>query len=128
MQTARTISRYILSLFFIVAGIGHFIIPDFYLRMMPNYIPFPLSMVYLSGLGEIVLGLFGLLPGFFAIAKFGMIALLIAVFPANIQMALHPELFPELEPSILLFRLPFQLVFIAWVLFSFHQIKRNADI
>ncbi len=117
----KTIFRFLLGVFFVLAGLGHFYSPNFYLRMMPPYIPFPLEMVYLSGFFEITLGLAVFISRFRRLAGLGLILLLIAVFPANLHMAFHPELFPEISKTILYGRLPFQLIFILsvyWVTLS----------
>jgi uncharacterized membrane protein len=108
----------LLAIFFVLAGANHFINAGFYLQMMPPYLPWHLFLVYLSGIGEIVLGIMVLIPGLTSIAGWGLIALLIAVFPANIHMALHPDLFPNISPVALWIRLPFQAVFIAWAYWS----------
>lgn len=106
--------RVVFALFFVGAGVNHFIRTGFYLRMMPPYVPFPLAMVQISGVAEIVLGLMLLIPGIAPVAAWGLIALLVAVFPANLQMALHPGTFPEFSPITLWWRLPLQVVMIAW--------------
>jgi len=108
----------LLAGFFVLAGINHFVMPEFYLRMMPPYLPWPMLLIYLSGLAEILLGLMVLFPRTRRSAGIGLILLLIAVFPANIQMALHPETFPELNPWGLWLRLPFQVLFVLWVYWS----------
>lgn len=82
--------------------------------MMPPYLPWPLFLVYLSGILEIILGIMVIVPKLTRIAGWGLITLLIAVFPANIHMALNPDLFPSISPIALWIRLPFQAVFIAW--------------
>lgn len=108
--------KYFLAVFFIVAGSGHFLKTGAYLKITPPYIPFPLAMVYLSGLAEVALGALILVPKTTRLASWGLVLLLIAVFPANIHMALHPELFPDLPRWGLYARLPLQVVFIygAW--------------
>lgn len=105
----------LLALFFVFAGAMHFVRENFYLMMMPPYIPFPLLMIHLSGIAEIVLGLLVLPARTRRFAGFGLIALLIAVFPANIYAAQNPEVLPGIPPALLWTRLPFQLLFIAWV-------------
>jgi uncharacterized membrane protein len=110
----KLILRVLLALFFIFAGINHFQRTGFYLRMMPPYVPWHLAMVQISGVAEVVLGALLLMPAASRIAAWGLIALLIAVFPANLQMALHPETFPEFSPRALWLRLPLQAVLIAW--------------
>ena len=117
MKHLKLLSRYLCALFFIAAGINHFLSPDFYLRMMPAYLPAPLLLIQLSGIAEIVFGLL-LATRFVRIAQIGLIALLVAVLPANIHMALNPENFPEFSPSALWMRLPLQLLFIGWVAWS----------
>jgi uncharacterized membrane protein len=82
--------------------------------MMPDYLPAHSFLVQISGVFEIALGALLLIPKFTRIAAFGIIALLIAVFPANIYMAQHPELFPEFSRAALYARLPLQLVLILW--------------
>lgn len=104
----------LLSVFFVAAGANHFVSPDFYVRMMPPRLPAPLGLVYLSGLFEIVGGILVLLPRARAMAGWGLILLLVAVFPANVHMAVHPELFPELAPAALWARLPLQGLIVAW--------------
>ena len=110
--------KYLLVAFFVLGGINHFINPAFYVRMMPPYLPWHLFLVYLSGAFEAGLGLLLLAPRFTRVAGWGLIALLIAVFPANLQMALHHELWPEFSVAKLWWRLPLQIVFFAWVYFA----------
>ncbi len=111
----RRLLKIFLSLFFAAAGTLHFLNPDYYLRMMPSYLPAPLALVYLSGAAEILLGGLVLWEKTRRLSAWGLIALLLAVFPANIHLALHPEIFPGVPPFILWMRLPVQLVFILWV-------------
>lgn len=106
--------KYLLAVFFIAAGLNHFANPAFYLKMMPPYLPWPAVMNYLSGALEILLGAVVFLPRYTRLAGWGLIALLIAVFPANLYMAQNSHLFPEFRPMALWIRLPFQLVFILW--------------
>ena len=80
---------------------------------MPPYLPWHLLLVYLSGFFEIVLGILLLLPKVKHMAAWGLIALLVAVFPANIHMAVNHDLFPEYGAITLWLRLPLQLVLIA---------------
>ncbi len=114
MQKFKIAMKYLLVLFFIAAGMNHFVHPAFYLKMMPPYLPWHAALVYLSGALEILLGALVLFPRFTQVAGFGLIALLVAVFPANVYMAQNSHLFPEFSPKALWIRLPFQLVFILW--------------
>ena len=106
--------KVVFGLFFVGAGINHFLRIGFYLRMMPTYLPLHLESVQISGVAEIVLGVLLLVPRTSSAAAWGLIALLVAVFPANLQMAFHPETFPEFGLAGLWLRLPLQAVLIAW--------------
>lgn len=109
------IFRTLFALFFILAGVMHFIRPDFYVRIVPPFLPHPLALVNFSGAAEILGGIGLLIPGLRRLAGLGLILLLIAVFPANIYMLaqnLQEEGF-SLESVLLALRLPLQVVFIA---------------
>ena len=114
MRISRAIFRFLLGAFFVLAGLNHFVNPAFYLRIMPPYLPWHTFLVYLSGFFEIALGLLVIVPKLTRIAAWGLIALLIAVFPANIHMAMNTNLYPDINPIILWLRLPLQAVLIAW--------------
>ena len=114
MPKIKIILKYLFGIFFVLAGINHFANSAFYLRLMPPYLPWHLFLVNLSGLCEIGLGILLLIPKFTSLAGWGLIALLIAVFPANIHMAINPQLFLEFSPLLLWLRLPLQVVLIAW--------------
>ena len=103
-----------LSFFFIYFGVDHFINPDFYLSIMPPSFPLHLEAVYISGLFEILGGIGVLLSKTRKLAGWGLFALLIAVYPANIYMALTPEAFPDIPLSALYFRLVLQFLFFYW--------------
>jgi uncharacterized membrane protein len=99
--------------FFVLAGAMHLVMPRTYVRIMPRH----RELVYASGVAEAVGGL-GLIPrATRRLAGWWLIATLIAVFPANVHMALHPEEFPKVPGGAVTLwaRLPFQAVFIAWV-------------
>lgn len=113
-RIVKTILLWLLGIFFVVAGINHFRDPGFYLKMMPPYIPWHRAMVAISGVAESLLGLAVLYPKTRRLAGWGIIALLIAVFPANVYMYGHPSLFPNIKPGALLIRLPLQGLMIAW--------------
>ena len=113
MNRAKTASKYLLAIFMIGAGTLHLVRPGFYLKIMPPYLPLHLELVYLSGFFEVAFGLLLLVPRFTRFAAWGLIALLIAVFPANIFLYQHQELVPA-SPTLHLLRLPLQGVFILW--------------
>lgn len=108
-------SRVLLGLFFVAAGLNHFVNAPFYLAMMPPWLPWHAELVWLSGLAEVGLGALVLWPPARRLAGWGLIALCVAVFPANLHMALNPELFAQFPPLALWARLPLQAVAIAWI-------------
>ena len=114
MSQLKKLSRYLLGLFFIAAGLNHFWHTAFYVAMMPPYLPWHLELVYVSGVAEAGLGALVLFRRWQVVAAWGLIALSFAVFPANLHMALHPELFRQFTSTGLWLRLPLQAVVIAW--------------
>jgi uncharacterized membrane protein len=114
MGKLKVLMKGLLGLLFVLAGVFHFVRPDLYVRIMPPYLPWHLELVYLSGSCEVVLGVLLLVRRTTTVAAWGLIALLIAVFPANIHMALNAELYPTIPPVLLWMRLPLQGVLIAW--------------
>ncbi|KAA1261460.1 hypothetical protein LF1_40100 [Rubripirellula obstinata] len=112
---ASKISNVLLSVLFIVAGVNHFVSPEVYLMIMPPYLPWPLALVYLSGFFEVVGGVGVAIPGLRRAAGWGLIALLVAVLPANVHMLTHADQFPDIPYLALVVRLPLQALLIAWV-------------
>lgn len=115
-------SQGLLALTFTIAGSLHFIRPRAYEAMMPPYVPRHREAVLLSGAAEIAGGLAVAVPDTRRLGRWWLLALLVAVFPANLHMALHPDevarrgVAADRIPAALLWaRLPFQGVFIAWV-------------
>jgi uncharacterized membrane protein len=106
--------KWLLAALFVVAGVNHFRSPEFYVRIMPPYLPWHYELVLISGVFEIALGVALLIPRFTIAAAWGLIALLVAVFPANLHMALHAEQFPHIPAALLWARLPLQGALIAW--------------
>ena len=113
-MTFKQAMRYLLGAALIAAGANHFRIPDFYVGIMPPYMPWHLALVYLSGVAEIVLGGSLLFERSSRTAAWGAIALFVAVFPANLHMAMHAGLYPQFSPAALWMRLPLQAALIAW--------------
>ena len=99
---------------FIIAGANHFINTSFYVSIMPLYLPWHLELVFLSGVAEAGLGAFLLFRRWAKWAAWGMIALMVAVFPANLHMTMNTELYPSHSVWGLWLRLPLQGVLIAW--------------
>ena len=105
---------WLMGLLYVLAGINHFWHPSVYMRIMPPMLPYPLMLVYVSGMVEILLGVLVCIPRFTRWAAWGIIALLIAVFPANIYMAVNPDTMPIIPVWLAWCRLPVQGVLIAW--------------
>ena len=113
MSIFKTILRVLFAACFVFTGVSHFTNRDFFIAIVPPYLPWPAALVYISGVAEILLGAL-LMPRQTArFAGWGLIALLVAVFPANVHMAMHPGLYPAISPMALWIRLPLQGVLIA---------------
>ncbi|MDQ6825920.1 MAG: hypothetical protein M3Z14_01805 [Candidatus Eremiobacteraeota bacterium] len=113
---ARRLSLNALTTLFIVAGALHFILTPYYMHMMPSFLSWHRSLVLVSGACEIAGGAGLLIPATRRLAALGLIALLIAVFPANVTMALGAERFVAAGHAwVLWLRLPLQFVLIAWI-------------
>ena len=127
-ESVRTALRVLLAAFFVFAGVMHFAASGTYVRIMPAYLPAPLALVYVSGICEILGGI-GVLfpPPLRRWAGWGLIALLVAVFPANVDMALHGAVIghTNIQSLWLWMRLPLQFVLMAWVAFA-AQLRRQA--
>ena len=113
MASTKSISKFVLAIFMIVAGTMHFVNPDFFLKIVPPYLPLHKELVLLSGVCEMLLGVLLLIPRYSHLAAWGIIALLIAVFPANVYLYQNQDILPA-SPILHLLRLPLQGVFIFW--------------
>jgi uncharacterized membrane protein len=111
----RHLARWLLAVFFIAAGANHFRVPQVYLGMMPPALPWPETLNYVCGAAEILGGIGLLVPAARPAAGWGLIVLLVAIFPANVHAALEGKM-PgfSFSPLTLWLRLPFQAGFIAW--------------
>ena len=115
MKYFKLFTIYFMSISYTYVGVRHFIDPDFFLAIMPNYLPFHLGFVYLSGIAEVSFGVLLFFKKTRTFASYGLIILLISVFPANLHLVES-----ELSQSILgvtknqtIMRLPFQILFIS---------------
>jgi uncharacterized membrane protein len=113
MSRIKAISKYVLAIFMIVAGTMHFANPEFFLKIVPPYLPLHKELVLVSGVCEMLLGILLLIPKCSHLAAWGIVALLIAVFPANVYLFQHQDILPA-SPIIHLLRLPLQGVLILW--------------
>ena len=117
MSPYKRLSLYVMSAFYLAAGAAHFLAPGFYLPMMPASLPWHLGLIYISGIAEMALGAGLLVPALRRAAAWGLIALLIAVFPANLHVALHNIPIGGRTEGLGIWnwlRLPLQGILIAW--------------
>jgi uncharacterized membrane protein len=105
--------KWVLAALFIVAGLSHFRSTEFFVKIMPPYLPYHRELVLISGACEVALGVLLLVPRTSRPAAWGLVALLIAVFPANLHMYRHREQFP-FSGFLLFLRLPAQGLLIYW--------------
>lgn len=114
MKRIKVVSRIVMAFLYTAAGIIHFVHPEFYLRIMPPYLPAPVALVYLSGVAEILLGLL-LLPRRTApLAARGVMAMLVVFLIVHVHMVIHPGDFPTVPVWVLWLRLPLQGLLILW--------------
>ncbi|HTL07477.1 MAG TPA: hypothetical protein VL307_04435 [Chitinophagaceae bacterium] len=110
----KEVSLYAMAILYIAAGVMHFIKPGMYFKIMPAFLPWPLLLVYISGACELLLGGLLLPPATRVMAAWGIILLLVAVFPANIQMMVlyYQKHLPYRWLTVA--RLPLQFLLIWW--------------
>ena len=121
MPIVKRALLYLLATFFVAAGVAHFAATAFFTHIVPPYLPSPEALVYVSGACEVLLGVAVLVPATRRLAAWGLVLLLIAVFPANVHMAVNrvgfvdpPAWLPQPTPLGLWLRLPVQGVLVAW--------------
>jgi uncharacterized membrane protein len=111
----RVVAILLIVAYFGYGGALHFIDPEIFMAIMPPYLPYHLELVWISGAFELLGALGLLIPKTRAIAGYGLIALTLAVTPANIHMAMNPDLFPDVPVALLYVRLVAQ-VFLIWLI------------
>jgi uncharacterized membrane protein len=110
------IGRILLGGLFIAAGFAHFVFTRMYANVVPDYLPAHRALVLISGAAEIAGGASLVFAPTRRAAAFGLAALVVLVFPANIWMAQHPERYPNISQWLLLARLPLQIPLLVWVM------------
>ena len=112
----KNIGLAIVFLFFMLGGITHFTDPNFYVSIMPPYVGYHLTIVYISGVLEILGAIGILIPALRQMSGNGLVLLVVCVSPANIHMWMHPELFPDVPKAFLTVRLVVQalLLMLIW--------------
>ena len=112
MKLFKLITIAIMAYFYINVGIKHFTEPEWFLQIYPPFLPFGLAAVYISGFFEVLFGIMLLIPKTRYYAGWGLIGLLIAVFPANIYLAYTNGAAMDISAAVAWGRLPFQALFI----------------
>ena len=127
IKTVKDNARIATGLTFVLTGTTHFLMPGKFMEMMPPFIPAPLLMVYLSGFFEILGGIGLIVPATKRTAAYGLAALLITVFPANVYVAVsNVQLGGFMNYSFYQWlRLPLQIVLIGWVLWCVSKAVAN---
>ena len=117
VQPRVTLPLMLIAAIFNVGGVLHLVKPAYYVRIMPPWLPVPMALVLISGVFEILGGVGVLVPATRVAAGWGLIALLIAIFPANVQMLLNARAAhaSSLWMTGLIARLPLQAALIYWV-------------
>jgi len=111
---------------FFGGGISHFTNADFFIAIVPPWWPWPLFAVYASGVFEVLLAILIVWPKTRSLAGLGLIALTLAVTPANVHMWLHPEQFPEFSEAALSIRLVVQVLLLALIWWSTRRPSTDA--
>ncbi|PAM95463.1 DoxX family protein [Flavobacterium sp. IR1] len=111
---------YLMAFLYLIAGINHFKNPGMYIRIIPPFFPNPKLLNSLSGIAEIILGILLIIPATTCLAAWGIIALLIAVFPANVYMFYKKKGGFSVLKLILLLRIPLQIPLILWAYLYTH--------
>ena len=128
LPSARAISRTLLGIAFIIAGANHFRDPASYIAMIPPWLPSPEALNIISGAAEIAGGIGLLIPRLRTAVAMGLILLLVAIFPANLHVALNGWQGMDIPRWVLIARLPFQLLFIGWVVYSCPGLPGSAPV
>src|SRR4051812_42968362 len=118
----KMVFLYVMALVYIAAGVYHFVAPGFYKKIMPTYLPYHMELIYISGVAEILCGLLLLPASTRVYGAWSVVVLLIAIFPANIQMLVnfYQRKNPYLWIAVL--RLPLQILLIWWAYIYTKQI------
>ena len=128
LESFKSLTVYVMSILYIIIGIRHFTDPDFFLKIMPPLLPIKKELVLISGFFEILFGFFLIFKKTRFFASWGIILLLIAVFPANIYLFLSeiPQEALGVTKNQALMRLPFQIPLI--IIAYWHSLKSSSKL
>jgi len=128
VQAVKRVLKYagllLVSLFFAVGGQAHFTSTAFFVSIVPPYVPLPLATVYVTGVLELIGAVAIWVPRWRSWAGIGLVILTVCVTPANIYMWMNPQLFPDIRPSLLGWRLVAQVVLLACIWWSTRPANR----
>ncbi|EMA06498.1 DoxX family protein [Haloferax denitrificans] len=134
LRRFKTPLRYVMGALYVLAGVMHFVVPNAYAQVVPPVFPAALALVYVSGVAEIALGVGVVFRRTQRAAAWGLVALLVAVFPANVYMATSdivlegvPAALREPSDAALWLRLPLQGVLVAWAWWYTRPAPADAD-
>jgi uncharacterized membrane protein len=105
---------YIMGFIYVIAGLNHFRSPRLYLKIIPPYFPNPKILNYITGAAEIILGIGICIPLLSVISAWGIVALLIAIFPVHLFMFSNEKAGMGLPKIVLLLRMPLQIFLMIW--------------
>lgn len=114
MKYVKRGTRYLLGVLFVLAGINHFVNPDFYMKLMPGYLPLHYGLVILSGITEVIAGALLIYGPTIRLGAWGIVAMLVIFLLVHVHMIVHRDLYPGVPLWALWLRLVFQFLFIAW--------------
>jgi uncharacterized membrane protein len=114
VKILKIIMKYLLALFFVVAGVNHFLNPEFYTNIMPGYMSWHYELVIISGVTEILAGVLLAIPKTSRIGAWAMVAMLLAFMPVHVHMIMNATQYSDVPLVLLWVRIPLQFVFILW--------------
>jgi uncharacterized membrane protein len=118
MSRWRRPLRFVLSAGMMAIGLAHFLFPAPFVHIVPGFLPSPTALVLVSGFFEVLGGAGLLVPRARRAASWGLVLLYVSVFPANVNMVVHPDLGAGIPAWALWARLPLQVLFIAWAIWA----------
>jgi uncharacterized membrane protein len=105
-------------LWFAVGGVGHFVATQFFVRIVPPYVPWPLAVVYLTGVFELLAAIAVWVPAWRRATGIALFVFTLCVTPANLYMSMNPQLFPQTSETVLSLRLVVQVLLLACIWWS----------
>lgn len=118
MKSLKIAGLLIVCAWFAVGGVMHFVAPQGFARIVPPYVPYPLEVVYLTGVFEVLAAIAIWVPAWRRITGIALFVFTICVTPANVYMAMNPQLFPNVSELVLNLRLVVQVLLLACIWWS----------